>query len=122
MTKQLLGSLESRIMHFFWNSPDSHSISDLQQFLNQSDTLAYTTVSTIVSRLEAKGLLHREKSGRGYLYQAAVSEQEFRQSTSRKLIRNLLGSFGELAIAGFVDELKSDPKSLQKLRALSGEN
>ena len=74
MTKQLLGSLESRIMHFFWNSPDSHSISDLQQFLNQSDTLAYTTVSTIVSRLEAKGLLHREKSGRGYLYQAAVSE------------------------------------------------
>lgn len=119
MSVKLLGSLESRIMEFFWTSLDQHSISDLHDFLNKNDDLAYTTVSTIVSRLVEKGLLSRRKQGRGYLYQASITEQEFRRSTSRRLIKNLLGSFGDLAIAGFVDELRSDPEALEKLRELS---
>lgn len=119
MTARILGSLESRIMEFFWQEPDYHSISDLHIFLTQKDNLAYTTVSTIVSRLVEKGLLSRQKEGRGYLYKAAISEEKFRESYSRRLIKNLLGSFGDLAIAGFVDELRSDPEALQKLRELS---
>ena|ERR1700704_4453901 len=119
MTKQLLGSLESRVMSFFWKNAEPSSISDLHIFLNKNNSLAYTTISTIVSRLTNKGLLTRKKEGRGYLYQAAITEEKFLESYSRRLIRNLLGSFGDLAIAGFVDELRSDPESLKKLRELS---
>ena len=119
MSARLLGTLESRIMAFFWQSPGSHSISDLHTHLNKEDNLAYTTVSTIVSRLVEKGLLTRQKDGRGYLYKSALSEEGFRKSTSRRLIKNLLNSFGDLAIAGFVDELRSDPQALEKLRKLS---
>jgi predicted transcriptional regulator len=121
MKPPLLGSLESRIMQFFWNSPGFRSISELQLSINRKSNLAYTTISTVVGRLVDKDLLTRTKSGRGFLYCATVSEEKFRESYSRKLIRNLLGNFGDLAIAGFVDELRSDPKSLQKLRELSGE-
>jgi predicted transcriptional regulator len=119
MTARLLGSLESRIMEYFWRNPDPSPISTLHDYLNNDDDLAYTTVSTIVSRLVEKGLLSRKKDGRGYLYQAEVTEEQFRASTSRRLIKNLLGSFGDLAIAGFVDELRSDPQALKKLRELS---
>ena len=38
------------------------------------DGLAYTTVVTILSRLHAKGVLHRHKAGRAYLYAPVADE------------------------------------------------
>jgi predicted transcriptional regulator len=119
MNPQLLGSLETAIMQFFWKNPTFSSISDLHQHLNKKESLAYTTVSTIVGRLVEKRLLTRQKAGRGYTYRATQSEEEFRKSTSRRLIKNILGNFGDVAIVGFLEELQTNPEALQKLKELS---
>src|SRR5581483_11181405 len=115
MKGNLLGPLESKVMTYIWRENKPVSISSIHTYLLSQDKLAYTTVSTIVSRLEDKGLLKRSKLPEGNVYQSALTELEFKQAKSRGLIRSILGSFGDIAIAGFVEEIKTDPKSLRKL-------
>ena len=120
MKPHLLGPLEDKVMRFFWNR-QAASIASLHLELSAHDKIAYTTVSTIVSRLVAKKLLSRRKVGASYLYGARINEAQFVRSRSRNLIKALLGNFGEVAIASFVDELKTDPAGLKKLRELTNE-
>jgi predicted transcriptional regulator len=141
MKGNLLGSLESRIMEYFWNLPKEQSpkagnklandyfwqndcqssIAQLHQNLNKKDSLAYTTVATVTNRLVDKGLLLRSKKNSGYIYTCRQSKEQFMKGRSRSMIKILLGDFGDLAVAGFVEELKGNPEALRKLKELSRE-
>ena len=141
MKGNLLGSLESRIMEYFWNLPKEQSpksgdkrandyfwqkncrssISEVHQHLTKFDSPAYTTVATVVNRLVDKGLLQRKKEAQGYIYFGRLSKDDYLKRRSRSLIKGLLGSFGDLAIAGFVEELKGNPEALRKLKELANE-
>lgn len=120
MKPNLLGPLEGKVMSYFWERQDS-KIAQLHAFLSSEQQIAYTTVSTIVSRLVFKKLLSRRKVGSSFYYYPLVSETQFIKNRSRNLIKSLLGNFGDIAIASFVDELKTDPSSLKKLRDLTHE-
>lgn len=66
------GMLEDEILAVLWASDTAMSPADVQAALD--DTLAYTTVMTTLGRLYTKGLVTRERVGRGYVYAAAVEE------------------------------------------------
>lgn len=119
MKGHLLGSLEEKIMDCFWREGQL-SVSDLKKHL-ASENLAYTTLATVVSRLMNKGLLSRKKFGRGYIYSPKQTRLEFLSGRSRRVVRTLLGNFGDLAIAGFVEELRRDPKALARLKELTND-
>jgi predicted transcriptional regulator len=121
MKGKLLGSLEEKVMQYFWKRNTAATIAELHQHLNKNDRLAYTTVSTIVGRLVAKKLLVRVKSGRSFIYHSRLTQDAFLSSSSRRLIKNLLWSFGDVAIAGFVEELRDNPDAIKKLKELSSE-
>lgn len=121
MKGNLLGSLESRIMELFWQKGQPSSIAELHQHLNKKNHLAYTTVATVANRLVSKGLLSRQKTSSGYIYRIRQSREEFIKGRSRGLIKILLGDFGDVAIAGFVEELKDNPRALKILKDLSHE-
>lgn len=70
-----LGDLERRVMEELWSSDGPRSVRDVHGALTQERDLAYTTVMTVLDRLAKKGLVHRESSGRAYLY-AAVQTRE----------------------------------------------
>lgn len=121
MKGKLLGPLEEKIMQIFWQGNCQSSIRDLHRALSKTSPLAYTTAATVVGRLVEKGLLRRRRKGTDYIYQCLQTEEEFLATRSRGLIKGLLDNFGELAIASFVDEVKDDPQSLQKLKELANE-
>lgn len=62
------------------------TVGDLRTHLG--DSVAYTTVMTVVYRLFEKGVVHREKVGRSYLYRLA----EGRSSWLDRAIRRFGGS------------------------------
>ena len=66
-----------------------------------SDDPAYTTVKTVMERMERKGLLARTKVGRAYMYRPALSRSELETQASRRVIEGLLQSFGSAAVAQF---------------------
>jgi predicted transcriptional regulator len=85
-----LSKLELQIMEAFWTRGAS-SVREIQEFFPEKERPAYTTVQTIVYRLEAKKAVRRlKKIGNAHIFEPVVS----RTATQRRLIDELLGFFG----------------------------
>jgi predicted transcriptional regulator len=85
-----LSNLEMRIMEMFWTH-GSLSVRDIQEKFPLKDRPAYTTVQTIVTRLEAKKALRKTgKVATAHIFEAAIP----RDSARRRLIDDFLAVFG----------------------------
>lgn len=77
-------------MEKFWKQGVS-SVRAVQESLPERDRPAYTTVQTMIYRLEEKGALRRvKKIGNAQLFEAAIT----RKATYRRIINDFLGLFG----------------------------
>jgi BlaI family penicillinase repressor len=85
-----LSALELRIMKELWTR-GACSIREIHEAVARREKPAYTTVQTIVYRLEAKGALKRTKKiGNAHVFEATTS----RASVQTRLLTELLGLFG----------------------------
>jgi BlaI family penicillinase repressor len=85
-----LSKLELQIMETLWTRGQA-SIREIQEEFPEKDRPAYTTIQTMVYRLEAKSAVRRlKKVGNFHIFEAAVS----RDAAQRKLIDDLLAVFG----------------------------
>jgi predicted transcriptional regulator len=90
VTPPKLSKLELKIMEALWAKGPS-SVREIQETFPAKRRPAYTTVQTIVYRLEAKNALKRAKKiGNAHIFEAVVS----RTAAHRKVIDELLGLFG----------------------------
>ena len=94
MRSPKLSRLELRIMETLWNKGPS-SIRELQEAFPERQRPAYTTVQTIVYRLEWKKALHRtQKVGNAHIFEPLIS----RNSVQHCMIDELVGLFGGRAL------------------------
>jgi BlaI family transcriptional regulator, penicillinase repressor len=85
-----LSKLELQIMEALWTRGAS-SIREIQEQFPERGRPAYTTVQTIVYRLEAKKAVRRvKKIGNAHVFEALVSQR----AAQRRLIDELLSVFG----------------------------
>jgi BlaI family penicillinase repressor len=85
-----LTSLELQIMEAIWTQ-GRISIREIQEAFPAADRPAYTTIQTVVYRLEEKGVARRvRKIGNAHIFEAVVSRQDARG----RLIDDLLSLFG----------------------------
>jgi BlaI family penicillinase repressor len=81
---------ELQIMEALW-SRGACSIREIHESLPTKKRLAYTTVQTMVYRLEVKKAVRRvKKIATAFIFEAAVS----REAAQRRLVDELLGLFG----------------------------
>ena len=111
-----LSRFELEILEFLWKMGES-SVRELQEAIPEESRPAYTTVQTIVQRLESKGAVRRtRKVGNALMFEAVVT----RRSAYRRMIDELLQLFGGSAqplVAHLLDTGKltlEDLKSLEK--------
>jgi len=112
---QVLGELEAEIMEVIWKLK-SASVRQVWTKLKRCRPLAYTTVMTVMGRLVLKGILKRQLNDSGaYIYVSAQKKEKFLADSSRKLIKNLIQEFGEVAVAQFIGVVEdSNLKDLAK--------
>jgi predicted transcriptional regulator len=85
-----LTRLELQIMDALWTRGAS-SVREIQEAFPERDRPAYTTVQTMVYRLETKKAVRRvKKIGNAHIFEAVVS----RRAAQRRLIDELLSFFG----------------------------
>ena len=85
-----LSKLELQIMETLWTRGDC-SVRELQEAFPQKNRPAFTTVQTMVYRLETKKAVKRvKKIGNAHVFEAAIS----RRAAQRRLVDELLGFFG----------------------------
>lgn len=90
MASPKLSTLELRIMSEFWTR-GACSIREIHEAIVKKDKPAYTTVQTMVYRLEVKGALRRTKKiGNAHVFEATTS----RASVQTRLLKEVLGLFG----------------------------
>jgi BlaI family transcriptional regulator, penicillinase repressor len=85
-----LSKLEHQIMDALWIRGAS-SVREILEAFPDKGRPAYTTIQTMVYRLEEKGAIRRvKKIGNAHIFEAAIS----RSSAQRRLIDELLAFFG----------------------------
>ena len=85
-----LTKLEMQVMEALWSTGPA-SVREIQESFPEKGRPAYTTVQTLVYRLEAKKAVRRvKKIGNAHVFEAAVS----RAGAQHRLIDELLGFFG----------------------------
>jgi predicted transcriptional regulator len=83
-----------------------------------ADSLAYTTVLTILRTLEAKGFVGHEEEGRGHRFFATVKQQAAQTSALRHLTRKLFKGSAEMLLTQLVSDQALTPAELDRMRAL----
>ena len=90
MAQPKLSKLELKIMEALWTKGAS-SVREIQEHFPARRRPAYTTVQTMVYRLEAKNALKRTKKiGNAHIFEAVISQA----AAQSKVIDDLLGLFG----------------------------
>jgi len=113
-----LAPLESDVMGVIWQADSPVSVRLVLDTLNsqRDPPLAYTTVMTVMNRLVTKNVLGRTGKRRRYLYEATAAD------AAGLAVRDVLRAHGDAAVAHFVDEARTDPTVLRRLRALLAED
>ena len=128
MSTPKLTKLEMHIMKAFWSSGPA-SVRQIQESFDEKDRPAYTTVQTLVYRLEAKKAVRRvKKIGNAHIFEAVVT----RAGAEHRLIDDFLGFFGgsmQPVMARLIetgrltlDEVKEAEQLLKELEKKDGSN
>jgi predicted transcriptional regulator len=90
MSEPRISRFELELLKKLWDLGPS-SVREVQESLPEEDRPAYTTVQTMIYRLEEKGAVCRvKKIGNAHVFEAVLS----RQAVHHRLIGDLLGLFG----------------------------
>ena len=114
MTERRLSKAETRILEQYWKLGTA-SVREVLESLPEDERVAYTTVQTLIYRLEEKGALRKvKKIGNAQLFQAALDQSQHRS----RLIRDLLDLFGGSPRLLVSNLLENGALTLRDLKAL----
>jgi predicted transcriptional regulator len=116
--------LERLVMEEIWGQGEA-TVRSVRDALNAGvgqPERAYTTVLTILQRLDAKGLVLRHRNGKIDLYSAALPREEYLGARANAEVSELLEQYGELALVQFARRMAAlDPQRRDALRRLAEE-
>ena len=109
-----LTRFEMEIMEAVWQL-GSGSVREIQEALAPENRPAYTTVQTIIYRLEEKGAVRRvKKIGNAHIFEPVIT----RQSAKQKVVNELLDLFGGSARPLMAHLAESGKLSLEDIREM----
>jgi len=84
-----LGDLQLRIMKVLWERGEA-SVAEVLDALDDTDaSLAYTTIATMLRKMETRGLVAHRAEGRSFIYRAKVAAEDVSRSMANHLVDRL---------------------------------
>ena len=112
-----LTDLHIAIMRVLWERGEA-TVAAIHEALLAERGLAPTTVATLLSRLEKRGVVKHRSASRQYVYYPAVSEHEVRRSMVSELTERLFdGDVAEL-VSHLLDAREISSGDLEKVKEL----
>jgi len=84
-SKNLPPALELTCLQALWRLGEG-TVHDVRKAISKERILAYTTVMTLLGRLEKRGFVTRCKPGRWYIYRPKVSRDALREHALKQLL------------------------------------
>ena len=110
-----LSELQIAVVRVLWRNGET-SVTDIAKVLGDERGLKHTTVATLLTRLEKRGVVEQRREGRQLIYRALVSEPQVRRSMVADLVGNLFGGDSRELVAHLVRESDLAPGDLDNLR------
>jgi|SRR5580658_3006140 BlaI family transcriptional regulator, penicillinase repressor len=118
-TGMRLSKAEMRVLEQYWKLGTS-SVREVLESLPQEEQVAYTTVQTLVYRLEQKGALRRvKKIGNAQLFESAVDRGAVRNGLVRELL-DMFGGSPQLLVSNLLESGAITLKDLKALQDAAG--
>ena len=112
-----LSDAQLALMRVLWTRGES-PVSAVADAIAAERRLAHTTVATMLTRLEKRGLVAARREGRQLLYRACIGEHAVRRSMVAGLLSTLFGGDARALVAHLVREDEIAPGDLERVRAL----
>lgn len=112
-----LTDLQVDLLEVLWNREEA-TVAEVQEALLGNRGLATSTVATLLSRLEKRGVVAHRTDGRQYVYRAQVSREQVRDSmVSALTYRMFSGDVAEL-VSHLLTEAETSPGDLARVKRL----
>ena len=113
---ELMSDSEKEIMRLILDHGGTMTISELLDQIEQTDhDWKCTTVRTFISRLIDKGMLISQKEGRGALYVARISEEEYLKTQSVQFVNQVFGGNVSTLLTSLFGQKCLESKDIEEL-------
>ena len=109
-----LGNVEQAVMDYVWSNGQCTS-EQCREALADARPMKESTIRTVLRRLEEKGYVAHELSGRTFIYRAAEARQNVAVRAVKNIIDRFCGGSAEELVIGLVDNEVLDAKRLEQL-------
>jgi predicted transcriptional regulator len=116
MRKRLTG-LQLLVMRVLWKRGRA-TVAEVQESLGEERPLAYSTLATILARMEKQSIVAHEAQGRTYLYRPLVTEAQVSRSMVGRLVDELFGGSPAALISHLLESREVDPAELERIQQL----
>lgn len=115
-----LTDLQLAIVRILWEKGEC-TVLEVQEALAPSRKLAQTTVATILTRLEKRGIVEHEPDGRIFVYRALVTEPQVRRSMVSDLTDLLFDGSPAALVSHLLSEKDLNARDLDEMKKLIAE-
>lgn len=112
-----LGDLQLAIMRVIWRRGEA-AAAEVHEALYDERGLAPTTIATMLTKLEKKGVVTHRTEGRKYLYRAEISEDRVRRSMVGELTERLFAGDRAALMSHLLEEHRLDAAELDEIKNL----
>ena len=112
MKQKPLSNLEQQVMNIVWKHQRC-SVREVLEQLQKRKKIAYSTVATMLRRLEQKKLVIKNTKAMTFAYSPKISKEAYSKGLTLSFLKKQVQSFGDIAMASFVetlDELPTDKR------------
>ncbi len=115
-----LGELQRAVMEVVWRRGEA-SVHDVLNELSRRKKLAYTTVLTVMQKLEKAGWLEHRNEGKSYIYTPTASREEAGAGSVRGFLKRVFEGDAVAMFQHLIRESDLSDEELSELRALIDE-
>ncbi len=113
-----LASLQLAIMRILWRKEEA-TVGDVREALAaQGRELAYTTVATMLAKMERKGQVAHRAGGKAFVYYPVLRQEQVSRSMVADLAQRLFGGDVTLMVSHLLDGCELSNGELARLKAL----
>ena len=114
----IVSEAELQVLKVLWEHA-SGTVREINTILlEQGRSWAYTTVQTLLQRLESKGHVRSDKSGSAHVYRAAVSREELLSRRLRDLADQFCDGTASPLLLALVGDSRLTAEEIKQLRQL----
>jgi predicted transcriptional regulator len=119
-TLHRLGDLQLRILNALWRQGEA-TVAQVQDAIPGGGRLAYTTMATMLRKMDARGLVRHRLEGRTFVYRAAVSESQVGRGMAEHVLDRLFSGSVAALVSHLLTAREVSRDELDRIESLVAE-